>query len=771
MAADNPSDSDYDVEKYWYNSNLFMPLLKKEEWELVKLAKLYDKEIKEAEAKGDTAKVKELKGILNIINMVWIGRFENPRKNNEALWPFDEKGNYLYGTEPPRGKIPPTTQPNIGGGEEKTEPTGSDYSNYTHQMVIKAIYGDKSIFPTMENAAAQFKHIGILLGNIAEEFEKGTLSLVGKDGEGGSWSGEAGEIMTNLMSGILKFVNETSKTIDSTYYFPLLKTASSLHYAQSKFRNEYNKQVDRTLTHWESLPYSERTEARLKGFEDYFYQAVDNMARDVIVKLAMDYSDHGVEIEPVSTNVPFKTPKSPDANLNNKDLGKQLNDILNKQNKDINNYLKDQNKGLNDYLKGQNKGLSDYMNGQNKGLEDYMNGLNKNLNNNPDLDKLKGKGIDTNGDGKIDGYDTNGDGKIDTGLDGKPVGDLKRLQQDGFVPHLKQVQNPNNNLDLNKVKGKGIDTNGDGKIDGYDTNGDGKIDTDLNGLKKIQQDGFAPHLKQVQNPNNNLDLNKVKGKGTPIDVDGDGKPDGYDTDGDGKIDKPLSPNQKLIDSDGDGKPDGIDTDGDGKIDKPLSPNQKLIDSDGDGKPDGIDTNGDGKIDKPLYNPSQYKPGDYKVPPPVVNIPPTNYPTPKIDPSKPLKFDFPKYNLTPVDPKSFPSIGKTAGGLLSKGKLPINPSTGLVIPPKLQSTPVVKPNAHILGTNVPGRVVAGIPGRSGVGTGAGGMPMMPMSPGMGMGHGNQNQNKDRERETWLVEDEDIWSSDSTVAPTVLGRTEP
>jgi hypothetical protein len=56
--------------------------------------------------------------------------------------------------------------------------------------------------------------------------------------------------------------------------------------------------------------------------------------------------------------------------------------------------------------------------------------------------------------------------------------------------------------------------------------------------------------------------------GAPIDADGDGDTDGYDTNGDGRI-------------------DAVDTDGDGKAD--------AADFNADGKPD-LDTNGDGKVD-------------------------------------------------------------------------------------------------------------------------------------------------------------------------------
>jgi len=59
---------------------------------------------------------------------------------------------------------------------------------------------------------------------------------------------------------------------------------------------------------------------------------------------------------------------------------------------------------------------------------------------------------------------------------------------------------------------------------------------------------------------------------------------------------------------------------------------------------------------------------------------------------------------------------------------------------------------------------------GLGASAGYPPMMPPMGGMGgMGAGGQpSQGGERERQTWLLEDDEIWSDDGDVAPTVLGR---
>ena len=38
----------------------------------------------------------------------------------------------------------------------------------------------------------------------------------------------------------------------------------------------------------------------------------------------------------------------------------------------------------------------------------------------------------------------------------------------------------------------------------------------------------------------------------------------------------------------------------------------------------------------------------------------------------------------------------------------------------------------------------------------------------MGAGGQQQQQERERTTWLAEDEDVWGTDPTVGPAVIGR---
>ncbi|MEU5941328.1 hypothetical protein ABZ807_19560 [Micromonospora sp. NPDC047548] len=83
-----------------------------------------------------------------------------------------------------------------------------------------------------------------------------------------------------------------------------------------------------------------------------------------------------------------------------------------------------------------------------------------------------------------------------------------------------------------------------------------------------------------------------------------------------------------------------------------------------------------------------------------------------------------------------------------------------------STPYQSPsdvNSSLATSMFPTAGGQGTPGTNGMNSG---MPFMP--PMGGMGQPNANQDKDRERSTWLVEDEDVWGTDPTCAPAVIGR---
>jgi hypothetical protein len=76
-----------------------------------------------------------------------------------------------------------------------------------------------------------------------------------------------------------------------------------------------------------------------------------------------------------------------------------------------------------------------------------------------------------------------------------------------------------------------------------------------------------------------------------------------------------------------------------------------------------------------------------------------------------------------------------------------------------------------GTGVPassGRFVA--PQAQPNGQGSSAVPFFPpmAGGGMGMGGGGQQGVQERERTTWLSEDEDVWGTEPSVGPGVLGR---
>lgn len=117
--------------------------------------------------------------------------------------------------------------------------------------------------------------------------------------------------------------------------------------------------------------------------------------------------------------------------------------------------------------------------------------------------------------------------------------------------------------------------------------------------------GNASGTTREFSPGKPVDLD---GNGVPdgivVDVDGNGIADGIDTDGNG------APDILLLDTNGDGKPDAIDTNGDGTPDYYINPTGNpglttgpdgggspvnLVDVNNDGHPDGFDTDGDGVV--------------------------------------------------------------------------------------------------------------------------------------------------------------------------------
>jgi hypothetical protein len=201
--------------------------------------------------------------------------------------------------------------------------------------------------------------------------------------------------------------------------------------------------------------------------------------------------------------------------------------------------------------------------------------------------------------------------------DGDGVANSADLDDDNDgIPDTQEGYNPSNPTASRDTDGDGIadyidlDSDNDGINDvreagGTDANGDGKADGTVNA--------------------NGIPSSAGTNGLTPIDSDGDGKPNAYelDSDNDGITDLKESGNTALVDANNDGKVDGtVDTDKDGIIgsadgapatwgdagDPVLAdtdgdgvPNMKDLDSDNDGLTDvrevgGTDADGDGRAD-------------------------------------------------------------------------------------------------------------------------------------------------------------------------------
>ncbi len=243
----------------------------------------------------------------------------------------------------------------------------------------------------------------------------------------------------------------------------------------------------------------------------------------------------------------------------------------------------------------------------------------------PDL--VEAGGIDTNGDGRIDGTftDTDGDGLANTYDTDNGGVNIANLDTDGDgIPNYKDLDSDGDGIP-DVVEAGGIDANNDGRFDNV-------TDTDADGLSDLV-DGDVGNDGIAENTAGALIITSTVG-GTPgrpasyprANADGNGLPNPYDldSDGDGILDSREagitqdtnndgvvnSSDTGFTDANGDGWSDQVDalatltipnTDGD------TRPNYLDIDSDNDGitdiiegqttaayaAPSGTDTDGDG----------------------------------------------------------------------------------------------------------------------------------------------------------------------------------
>ncbi|BDB52189.1 gliding motility-associated C-terminal domain-containing protein [Flavobacterium ammonificans] len=223
--------------------------------------------------------------------------------------------------------------------------------------------------------------------------------------------------------------------------------------------------------------------------------------------------------------------------------------------------------------------------------------------------------LDSDNDGLTDaresnGADANGDGRIDGSVDanGVPVaanGGLTAPDTDNDGSRNPYDLDSDNDSLTDARESNGIDTNGDGKIDGpIDANG---IPTAANGgLTPPDTDGDGtPDYRDLDSDNDGITDADEKGpSATPRDTDGDGVPDyrDLDSDNDGITDADeKGPTATPRDTDGDGTPDyrDLDSDNDAITDADeKGPTATPRDTDGDGVPDyrDLDSDNDGITD-------------------------------------------------------------------------------------------------------------------------------------------------------------------------------
>jgi len=259
-----------------------------------------------------------------------------------------------------------------------------------------------------------------------------------------------------------------------------------------------------------------------------------------------------------------------------------------------------------------NDGISDLVEGNTDTDGDgIINSLDLDSDNDGIPDIVEAGGVDTNGDGRIDGVfaDANGDGLHDT-YDASTGGDaIANRDTDGDgIPNAYDLDSDNDGIpDIVEVVG--TDANNDGKIDGF-------TDTDNDGFAQ-GVDGDTNNDDTAENTVNALVI-------TGTDTDSDGDPDSYPG---ANTDKLGLPNPYDLDADGDGILDtreaGLaDANNDGIADGLLGtdgwsdtvdglPGLNISDSDSDGKSDymDIDADNDGLTD----NVEGQSTADYQLP--------------------------------------------------------------------------------------------------------------------------------------------------------------
>ena len=236
--------------------------------------------------------------------------------------------------------------------------------------------------------------------------------------------------------------------------------------------------------------------------------------------------------------------------------------------------------GFPSFIDANNDGINDWYDTDIDGVPDFVD---------PDADNdgipdiVEAGGIDTNGDGRADDLtDTDGDGLVDFYDSNCSIGSCTMATTGTDIPNEDtDGDGVMNYLDLDAdndgipdlVEARGIDTNGDGRVDNtLDKDGDGFMDIYDENTSDGSGAGGTNGTALVDTDGAGLWLNGDSG--SSLDTDGDNHVDGLD-----------------LDADNDGIPDiveagGSDDDGDGRVYTAASP----WDADGDGLADVFDEN-------------------------------------------------------------------------------------------------------------------------------------------------------------------------------------
>ncbi|MBW4659644.1 MAG: tandem-95 repeat protein [Drouetiella hepatica Uher 2000/2452] len=235
---------------------------------------------------------------------------------------------------------------------------------------------------------------------------------------------------------------------------------------------------------------------------------------------------------------------------------------------------------------------------------------------------------DTDGDtiADLDDLDDDNDGILDTI---EQNGNLNRdTDGDGIIDRLDLDSDNDAILDIKEAGHKGLDTDGDGRVDGpYGKNGladsvETAAESNAPNYTPLNTDGDStPDFQDLDSDNDGIsdvleaggkdpDGDGIIGQGKPVDTNGNGLADTVDPQ---KSGTPVP----IPDQDGDGQPNfrDLDSDNDGISDL-VEQGLTRLDTNSDGRIDGADIDRDGLIDTLDGNSSIFGSGTTPLPTPL-----------------------------------------------------------------------------------------------------------------------------------------------------------